>query len=75
MGLASLLTSKDVYVMTPHGKRLLEEDMEQILHYRYLSYKNLAAGKRIKGPKPFTEEDQECFSQTLDKLLKENCKT
>lgn len=69
MGLASLLTSKDVYVITPHGKTIVEENMTQILHQRYLSYKQIHAGKKVKGPKPFTGEDRQRFAHTLSELL------
>lgn len=73
MGLASLLTSKNVYVITPHGKTVLEEDMAIVLHQRYLSYKHLSEGKKIKGPKPFVDQDRARFSEALTTALNKCC--
>ncbi|TCP32355.1 hypothetical protein EV207_101334 [Scopulibacillus darangshiensis] len=69
MGLASLLTGKEVYVLTANGKLLNEEDMPHILHRRYLSYKELSAGHRIRGPKAFSSTDRRNFCLTLEELL------
>ncbi len=65
MGLASLLTHKGVYVMTERGKILMEKDMPTILHQRYLSYKQLSAKKKVKGPKAFTDQDRSKFYNVL----------
>lgn len=72
MGLASLLTHKGVYVITNRGKKLEEEKMSQILHDRYLSYKQLHAGERIKGPRSLTDEDRLRFSRTLEEQILES---
>lgn len=72
MGLASLLTNKGVYVITSRGKELQEEDMSKILHDRYVSYKQLYSGQRIKGPKAFTAEDRVNFCRVLKKRLLES---
>ncbi|MFC7393317.1 YaiI/YqxD family protein [Scopulibacillus cellulosilyticus] len=69
MGLAGLLTHKQVYVLTPHGNTIREKDMPNILNKRYLSYKQLAQGNRIKGPKPFTRQDRDNFYNALEELL------
>ena len=69
MGLASILTHKGVYVMTARGKVLKEEDMPAILHRRYLSYKQMSSGNRVKGPKAFTEQDRAMFYDILKKRL------
>ncbi|WP_141189951.1 YaiI/YqxD family protein [Terrilactibacillus laevilacticus] len=69
MGLASLLTPKGIFVLTPKGKNLNDKDMPAILNRRYLSYKALASKQKIKGPKAFTVGDHENFSSMLRKLL------
>lgn len=69
MGLAGLLTHKGVYVMTERGKVLTEEDMPSILHHRYLSYKQMSSGKRVKGPKAFTDQDRTKFYNALKRRL------
>ncbi|MBM7657329.1 uncharacterized protein YaiI (UPF0178 family) [Sporolactobacillus spathodeae] len=69
MGLAGLLTGRGVFVLTNRGSIIYERDISEILHRRYLSYKSLAAGKKLKGPKPFTDEERKKFSAALTKLL------
>ncbi|MBM7645789.1 uncharacterized protein YaiI (UPF0178 family) [Scopulibacillus daqui] len=69
MGLSSLLTHKHVYVLTPGGNLVKEKDMPNILHRRYMSYKQLAQGNRIKGPKPFSLKDRQRFCRSLENLL------
>lgn len=69
MGLASLLSNKEIFLLTPRGDEIIERDIPRILERRYLSYKALAAGRRIKGPKPFTDADRKKFSAVLTNLL------
>jgi uncharacterized protein len=68
-GLASILLPKGVYVLSPRGKRYLEENIDELLYMRHLSSKERRAGNRVKGPKPFTKEDRERFSKELKKIL------
>lgn len=69
MGLAAMLTNRHVYVLTPSGKVIKDEDIPTILYGRYLGKKERAQGKRTRGPKPFTDKDREEFSKALSKLL------
>ncbi|WP_085523336.1 YaiI/YqxD family protein [Tuberibacillus sp. Marseille-P3662] len=69
MGLASLLTKKNVYVLTPKGKYLKEEDMSNILFFRHMTKKDINAGRKVKGPSAFTDADRERFRQTLSNIL------
>jgi uncharacterized protein YaiI (UPF0178 family) len=68
-GLASVLVSKGVYVLSTRGKKLVEEDMPQLLYGRYISAKERQAGNRTKGPKKFNNEDRETFSKELINIL------
>lgn len=68
-GLASILIPKGVYVLTPRGKELVEEDIPELLYSRYLSAKERRAGNKTKGPKKFTDLDREIFSKELINLL------
>jgi uncharacterized protein len=67
--LASLLLPKGVYVITPRGKQFQEEEMERVLHERYLSAKARRSGKHSKGPAKFTKEDAENFSRVFCEIL------
>ncbi|WP_188800570.1 YaiI/YqxD family protein [Sporolactobacillus putidus] len=69
MGLASLLACRGVSVLSDRGKEIAERDIPEILNRRYLSRKSLATGRRIRGPKPFTEKDRKNFSVALTNLL------
>jgi uncharacterized protein YaiI (UPF0178 family) len=67
--LASLLLPKGVYVVTPRGKHFQEEEMERVLHERYLSAKARRSGVHSKGPAKFTKEDAERFSTVFCEIL------
>ncbi|TLS39368.1 YaiI/YqxD family protein [Pseudalkalibacillus caeni] len=68
-GLASLLLPRGVYVMSPRGMVYKEEKIGDILHARYLSAKNRRAGKRVKGPKKFTEADRQSFRTSFEEKM------
>ncbi|MGV3488782.1 MAG: DUF188 domain-containing protein, partial [Tuberibacillus sp.] len=69
MGLAAMLTRRQVVVITPSGKIIRDEDIPIILYNRYLGKKERAEGHRTKGPKPFTDIDRSHFSRALSNLL------
>lgn len=68
-GLASMLVNRGVYVLSPRGKLYNDQEMETILHLRYLSAKERRSGKYSKGPKPFSEHDREHFITSLNRIL------
>ncbi|GGE47067.1 UPF0178 protein YqxD [Pullulanibacillus camelliae] len=70
MGLAGLLTNRRVYVITPNGKVIEEEQMPEILHFRYLAKMERMAHKHTKGPKPFTDVDRHYFVEGLTALIR-----
>ncbi|WP_102345564.1 YaiI/YqxD family protein [Bacillus sp. Marseille-P3661] len=69
IGLASLLLSKKVHVISPRGKQYAEENMDQALFSRYLSAKQRRAGYYSKGPSAFSNKDREFFIKTFKKML------
>lgn len=68
-GLASLLVSREVYVLSPRGKQYRESNIETALFSRYMSYKQLRAGQKIKGPQAFTKADRKNFTEKLVEIL------
>lgn len=68
-GLASLLVSKGVYVISPRGKRFTDEEMPSLLQSRYYSSKLRRSGHRTKGPSRFTQEDAERFSESFKNIF------
>lgn len=69
MGLASLLLSKGVQVISTRGDILHEHQMDSILFARHQSAKMRRAGKHTKGPKPFTNEQRVNFIKNFQHLL------
>jgi uncharacterized protein len=67
--LASLLISKGVYVITPRGKQFQENEMDRVLHERYISAKARRSGKHSKGPAKFTKEDTVRFCRVFCEIL------
>jgi uncharacterized protein len=68
-GLSALVISKGVYILTPRGKKITSDNIDQILFERFLSSKQRRAGGKVKGPKAFTEEDRSNFIYTLKKIV------
>ncbi|MFD2759956.1 YaiI/YqxD family protein [Lentibacillus juripiscarius] len=72
-GLASLALSKECVVLHHKGFVYTNQNIDQLLQSRYLSAMARKSGKRTKGPKAYTAEDEakfrELFRQTLEDLL------
>lgn len=68
-GLASLALAKGCLVMHHRGYMYTEENIDRLLETRHLSAKARKAGKRTKGPKPFTKEDKEFFRRRFIQIL------
>ncbi len=68
-GLASLALAKGCLVMHHRGYMYTEKNIDRLLETRHLSAKARKAGKRTKGPKPFTKEDKELFRRRFIQIL------
>jgi uncharacterized protein YaiI (UPF0178 family) len=62
MGLAGLLTQRDIRVLTPRGKNINEGNIMGLLDQRYISKKWREKGHHTKGPKAMTNEDKVLFT-------------
>ncbi|MDG0812159.1 YaiI/YqxD family protein [Cohnella rhizosphaerae] len=69
-GLAALGLARGAAVLTPRGKTIDEENIDELLAQRHFSAKQRRGGMRTRGPKPFTDEDRDRFQQKLTKLLR-----
>ncbi|QKY71057.1 YaiI/YqxD family protein [Lentibacillus sp. CBA3610] len=71
-GLASLGLSKECTVLHHKGFTYTEHNIDQLLQSRYVNAMARKSGKRTKGPKAFTSEDEakfrELFRETLETL-------
>ncbi|HEX6922532.1 MAG TPA: YaiI/YqxD family protein [Bacillales bacterium] len=71
-GLASLLSGRGVYVLSPRGTVFSEEEMDHTLFKRFLSAKQRRAGGRVKGPRKMSDRDRERFRESLKRILSIN---
>lgn len=68
-GLASLVLPKNVRVLHQLGYEYTADNMDQLLEQRYFSVKVRKSGGRTKGPKAFSNEDEQNFKQSLIQLI------
>ncbi|SDP55502.1 hypothetical protein SAMN05421677_12217 [Halobacillus aidingensis] len=72
LSLAVLLTSKGVYVLTPRGKLVRENDADNIMNQKFIRQQTMKQRKKWKGPSAFTANDREKFRSVFQKLLSEH---
>lgn len=68
-GLASLCLAKGCHVIHHKGLQFTDKNIDRLLASRYESAKARRSGKRTKGPRPFTMEDREKFTITLQRII------
>lgn len=71
-GLASLGLAKGCTVLHHKGFAYTNDNIDQLLQTRYLSAMARKKGKRTKGPKAFTAEDEKKFSELFRKKILES---
>lgn len=69
-GLASLCLGKGCVVLHHKGFAYTNKNIDKLLHSRHTSAMARKSGQRTKGPKPFTKEDEDKFSQLLERSIK-----
>ena len=72
-GVAAMALGKGVYVIHQSGKWYTNENIDQMLMERHLNKKARRGSHKnhLKGPKKRTEEDNERFAQSFEKLVLE----
>ena len=68
-GLASLVLGKKARVFHHSGKEYTLENIDELLTQRFIGAQMRKARKRTKGPKPFTQENREHFTQVMTERL------
>ncbi|MED0679725.1 YaiI/YqxD family protein [Aneurinibacillus thermoaerophilus] len=68
-GLACLALGKGCLALGTRGKGYTGDNISFLLMNRHISRQTAKAGKRLKGPRPLTTNEVECFRQNLRKLL------
>lgn len=73
-GLASLCLGKGCHVLHHKGFAYTDNNIDTLLHSRYSSAMARKSGQKTKGPKAFTDEERNKFSQllklTIDQIKK-----
>lgn len=72
LSLAVLLTSKGVYVVTPRGKLVKENEADNIMNQKYIRQQSMKRKKKWKGPSAFTEDDRNKFRSVFQYLLSDH---
>lgn len=71
-GVAAMALGKGAYAIHQSGKWYTDENIDQMLMERHLNKKARRASqkKHFKGPKKRTEEDDERFAQSFERMVK-----
>ena len=71
-GVAAMILGKGAYGIHQNGKWYTNENIDQMLMERHLNKKARRASSRnhIKGPRKRTEEDDQRFAESFEKLLR-----
>ena len=71
-GVAAIALGKGAYAIHQSGKWYTNENIDQMLMERHLNKKARRASSRnhIKGPRKRTEEDDQRFAESFEKLLR-----
>ena len=71
-GVAAMALGKGAYAIHQSGKWYTNENIDQLLMERHLNKKARRSSHKnhLKGPKKRTEDDDICFAQSFEKLLR-----
>ena len=68
-GVATLALGKNAFAISNNGMEYSDENIDKLLFERFLGKKVRRAGKKTKGPKKRTDDDDRCFLAGLLKIL------
>jgi uncharacterized protein YaiI (UPF0178 family) len=68
-GLACLVLAKGCLTISSRGKEYTNENIELLLMSRHQAAKERMSGKKTKGPKPITEQEEVQFRKLLKKCF------
>ncbi|MGN8799969.1 YaiI/YqxD family protein [Candidatus Merdisoma sp. HCP28S3_D10] len=71
-GVAAMALGKGAYAIHQSGKWYTNENIDQLLMERHLNKKARRSSHKnhLKGPRKRTEDDDICFAQSFEKLLR-----
>jgi len=68
-GLAAIVLGKDARCLSPSGREFRSDKIEFLLEEREVKAKLRRSGKKTKGPKKRTSEDDRRFEISLERIL------
>ena len=71
IGLAAMVLGRGAAAVSPRGRRFHLATIDAELLVRHEEKKLRRAGGRHGGPRPFTDEDREHFSEVVERMLRE----
>lgn len=71
IGLAAMVLGRGAAAVGPRGHVFHMATIDAEMHIRHEEKKLRRAGGRHGGPRPFTEEDREHFSEVVERLLRQ----
>jgi uncharacterized protein YaiI (UPF0178 family) len=71
IGLAAMVLGRGAAAVSPRGRIFHLATIDAELLVRHEEKKLRRAGGRHAGPRPFTEEDREHFSEVVERMLRE----
>ncbi len=71
-GLALLGLTKNAIVLSPKGMLYTNDNIDSLLHERYMNNKLRSEKVKVKGPKKRTKDDDSNFITLLERLIEEN---
>ncbi|GAA0349985.1 YaiI/YqxD family protein [Bacillus horti] len=69
-GLAAMVLAKKSYAIHHTGFEYTQDNLDELMLRRYLSAKHRRGGGRVKGPRAFSNEDQQRFENMLLTVIK-----
>lgn len=70
-GVAAMAFGKGAYAIHQSGKWYTDDNIDRMLMERHLSRKARSSAKNhVKGPRKRTEEDDNRFTESLDKMIR-----
>ena len=71
IGVAAMVLGKNAGAISPRGRIFYQSTIDIEMEVRHAEAKHRRSGGRTGGPRPFTDEDRENFSDQLERLIRD----
>ncbi len=70
IGLAAMVLGKSAFALGVRGREYLPATIDMDMEMRHIEKKIRRQGGRTKGPAPFTNDDRDHFTETLERMVR-----